>query len=880
MNSSQRYPYVISDPISVSYLTRYCIFDLFLVFPIEECACRTLSETLVDTTVPITKNRSAIIISRMNESRLQTAQSQQENSYLISENNGHVQPDVASDRNMSRPRTVDVERFDCVVEQVLNNVPTSDNIISDLQDISTVNNPTTVTAITNIRSRSISKVSRPVTTLMKGSAIPEDGDENSFIIDKLVSIGYHSTSKYLKKNISLADSAMAGQSSDKDATLTSMEEEAAVMIQRFWRYHHMRAHYTAIMGSVRRRSEQKPGESDLTHLASTVQESLRDVAEPDREAFITPSSPSPNNSSPLKDSIESNGQSHSLGLQINHGYLANAGSMIIHETGSSVGIPSPTASVFSDSGEDDIQKRIKSKCINEFNMDCNKGMRNLIANKVIDNDAYRISLFLKSETRLSKTRIGEYLGYGEDMHNTVLRSFVDLFDFVNIEFDVALRRLLRAFRLPGEAQKIDRIMGEFARRYCVNNPHIFANTDTAYVLAYSLIMLNTDAHNPNVKNKMTLRDFLRNNRGIDNKKSLPDEFLERLYTNIVENEIQMNDHDNMFVVREICEQISGRFGNIVSPHRRFIGEFQFNQVQDYAKQNTYKGDRILFLFNDLLLITKPRVPQMKEASSSNTSTESADQNANTKSNQHNKHEHGSYQFRYLFNLVQMDVVDKPDTQWHKNYVELVNPNGTLIGMSFRSLTEKESFLNAIKEYLQEVTDLEDEKLSRLIMSTAARQEACKTLLEKAYGFLASATSAGKRENDRFSKFKSLRYARTVLTAVSTILTGKRKTNMPKELYAELKPIEKLLNEFPSNRIMLGVPSQCPDNSLQASSERTTSFIKSNTTTDFLQVDSEGSGDTLNGSLGRRARRASLAASVNLSRAASVRSQKSADFNFE
>lgn len=62
---------------------------------------------------------------------------------------------------------------------------------------------------------------------------------------------------------------------------------------------------------------------------------------------------------------------------------------------------------------------------------------------------------------------------------------------------------LSAFRLPGEAQKIARIMENFASQFCEGNPDVFANTDTAYVLSYSVIMLNTDAHNPQVKKKMT-----------------------------------------------------------------------------------------------------------------------------------------------------------------------------------------------------------------------------------------------------------------------------------------------------------------------------------------------------------------------------------------
>ncbi len=38
----------------------------------------------------------------------------------------------------------------------------------------------------------------------------------------------------------------------------------------------------------------------------------------------------------------------------------------------------------------------------------------------------------------------------------VLREFTTLFDFTNKTFDESLRHYLNSFRLPGEAQKIDR----------------------------------------------------------------------------------------------------------------------------------------------------------------------------------------------------------------------------------------------------------------------------------------------------------------------------------------------------------------------------------------------------------------------------------------
>ena len=57
-----------------------------------------------------------------------------------------------------------------------------------------------------------------------------------------------------------------------------------------------------------------------------------------------------------------------------------------------------------------------------------------------------------------------------------MHAFVDLLDFRNTSFVDALRMFLQTFRLPGEAQKIDRFMLKFAERYIDGNPGTyFAN---------------------------------------------------------------------------------------------------------------------------------------------------------------------------------------------------------------------------------------------------------------------------------------------------------------------------------------------------------------------------------------------------------------------
>ncbi|MBA0646278.1 hypothetical protein Goklo_014252, partial [Gossypium klotzschianum] len=181
--------------------------------------------------------------------------------------------------------------------------------------------------------------------------------------------------------------------------------------------------------------------------------------------------------------------------------------------------------------------------ISLFNRKPKKGIEFLIkANKVGDSPE-EIAAFLKNASDLNKTLIGDYLGEREDLSLKVMHAYVDSFDFQGMEFDEAIRAFLQGFRLPGEAQKIDRIMEKFAERYCKCNPKAFTSADTAYVLAYSVIMLNTDSHNPMVKNKMSADDFIRNNRGIDDGKDLPEEYLRSLFERISRNEIKMKEDD-------------------------------------------------------------------------------------------------------------------------------------------------------------------------------------------------------------------------------------------------------------------------------------------------------------------------------------------------
>lgn len=64
-----------------------------------------------------------------------------------------------------------------------------------------------------------------------------------------------------------------------------------------------------------------------------------------------------------------------------------------------------------------------------------------------------------------QTQVGDFLGDSTRFNKEVMYAYVDQLDFCEKEFVSALRTFLEGFRLPGEAQKIDRLMEKFAARY-------------------------------------------------------------------------------------------------------------------------------------------------------------------------------------------------------------------------------------------------------------------------------------------------------------------------------------------------------------------------------------------------------------------------------
>lgn len=220
----------------------------------------------------------------------------------------------------------------------------------------------------------------------------------------------------------------------------------------------------------------------------------------------------------------------------------------------------------------------------------------------LDSDVRSIVRFIRETPGLSKEKIGNILGEPDNLSRRVLADYSTTFNFEGRHFTESLRVYLESFRLPGEAQKIDRIVQSFASRYFSQNDpsngqlplnrsrdinslpctkdaegklqassahgisieadssrsstesrsfSVLKSADAAYVLSFSVVMLNTDQHNDSIRKKMALEDFVKNCRGINDGEDLPKWFLSEVFDSIAAVEIRMSDEAGVGALTDI-----------------------------------------------------------------------------------------------------------------------------------------------------------------------------------------------------------------------------------------------------------------------------------------------------------------------------------------
>lgn len=138
--------------------------------------------------------------------------------------------------------------------------------------------------------------------------------------------------------------------------------------------------------------------------------------------------------------------------------------------------------------------------------------------------------------------------------------------------------------------QIDRIMEKFAERFTAQNPDVFPTADVAFILAFSIIMLNTDLHNPAIKEerRMTKDGFIRNNRGICDGQDLPPEFLMEIFDRIKANPISLKEDDEARERAAGDGSVATSLPSAISPAAFFTSPYE---EADRTKETNFNKER-------------------------------------------------------------------------------------------------------------------------------------------------------------------------------------------------------------------------------------------------------------------------------------------------
>ncbi|KAK5895209.1 hypothetical protein CesoFtcFv8_011823 [Champsocephalus esox] len=337
---------------------------------------------------------------------------------------------------------------------------------------------------------------------------------------------------------------------------------------------------------------------------------------------------------------------------------------------------------------DVVQRRQYRIGLNLFNKKPEKGIQYLIERGFVSDTPIGIARFILERKGLSRQMVGEFLGSRQQFNKDVLDCVLDEMDFSGMDLDDALRKFQAQIKVQGEAQRVERLVEAFSQRYCVCNPVLirnFQNPDTIFILAFAIILLNTDMYSPNVKpeRKMKLEDFVKNLRGVDNGQDIPRDLLVGIYGRIQKWELRTND-DHVSQVQAVERMVVGKKPVLSLAHRRLVCCCQLFEVPDPNRgQRSGVHQREVFLFNDLLMVTK--IFQKKKTSV-------------------------TYNFRQSFPLVDMQVHTFQNTYYpHGIRLTSANPGGerkVLIVFTAPSQQDRARFTSDLRESIAEVQDME------------------------------------------------------------------------------------------------------------------------------------------------------------------------------
>jgi len=136
-----------------------------------------------------------------------------------------------------------------------------------------------------------------------------------------------------------------------------------------------------------------------------------------------------------------------------------------------------------------------------------------------------------------------------------------------------LRRLPKSTLRPTLVSSPETVVVRRIGSKCLRLTAEINSQDATYVLSYSVIMLNTDLHNPQVRKRMDLHAYSRNLRGVNENKDFDPEYLVSSFLSAVSSPSSplYLTQDVLATQRAIYESIRKREIVLPEEHQNSVG---------------------------------------------------------------------------------------------------------------------------------------------------------------------------------------------------------------------------------------------------------------------------------------------------------------------
>lgn len=180
-----------------------------------------------------------------------------------------------------------------------------------------------------------------------------------------------------------------------------------------------------------------------------------------------------------------------------------------------------------------------------FNAKPSEGIHELCLYHGVNESPENIAHILREENGLLGPKIASYLS--ENI--PIMYAYFQTFDMHDKTFIESMRMAFSdsSITVQGEGEFVDKVISVFSEVYCLQNPNKFNSPDIAYKLAYALILLNSDLHNPKLRTHMTCQQFIDNTRGVVSENTISDSDLIDIYKQIKNQPFTVRDKNDDFL---------------------------------------------------------------------------------------------------------------------------------------------------------------------------------------------------------------------------------------------------------------------------------------------------------------------------------------------